>query len=560
VVAGVRIEAGGELAFDPAASHTLTSTGNVIVHGALRTRPQGHEVEHVVRFDGIDESRFQGGHAVEPVDTDVGLWVVGSGVLDVQGTAKRAWTNLTGSADAGAASIEVVDASGWQVGDEVVVTPTDASTVDGFAEHHDRRTVTRVDGSTVELDEPLEHAHPAVTVRPGTTHHAEVLNLTRNVRVEGTPDGRAHVAMVGLDGPQQIGYVALRHLGPQETDPERGVQGVVGRYSLHFHTSFDATQGTVVEGAVAYDGGNHAFVPHLSHGITLRDCIAHDQDDSAYWWDPAHESDDEENEVALTNDLVFERCVASFIRPAEAHPYELAGFVLASGRGNVARACVATGVLGDDSSTPGFGWRGDGHEHHPWVFEDCLAHDNTGSSLYFWVNGVPPSFVDRFTSYHDGQGILAGAYTNLVSYRDCTVYACGAVGLTVEAVPTLGDEPPPDLTVTYENVYVDQAGLSEFAVHVSQHVIEPDTTTRLSGCHFTGGTTAQVGFPEPGPYAQLYEFTDCTFDGNAFWMADDLTDVVDVVVRDDVHGAVTLRPAGQEGQVRPEWNASVASA
>ncbi len=57
-----------------------------------------------------------------------------------------------------------------------------------------------------------------------------------------------------------------------------------------------------------------------------------------------------------------------------------------------------------------------------------------------------------------------------------------------------------------------------------------------------------------------YEFSDCTYDGNAFWLADDLTEVVDITVRDATNGSLTLRPAGQDGERRTEWNASVSPA
>ena len=555
-VAGVRVEPTGELVFDPATSHTLTATGNVIVGGALRARPQGPEVQHLVKFTGIDEGTVVGGHDMAPVDSDVGLWVVGAGVLDVAGTPKKAWTNLTRAADTGDSTIEVVDASGWQVGDEVVVTPTEPTTVEGFPEHHDRRTVTAVQGSNVELDGPLSHPHPAVTVRPGVTHHAEVLNLSRNVRIEGTPDGRAHVLLVGLAGKQTISYLGLRHLGPQQPGPEGGVTGTTGRYFLHFHTCLDATQGSVVEGVVAMEGGNHAFVPHQSHGITFRDCISHDTHDSAYWWDPPPEDTEEEIRTP-SDDILFERCVAHLLTPTDTSAYGTTGFVLAAGERNTARGCVAVANLTDDTSAPGFGWRGDtSHDTHPWTFEDNLSHNNAGSSIYFWINGVPHSYVERFTGYHDGFGVQAGAYTNLVSYRDCTVYACGERGLLIEAIP--GSESP-DLTVTYENVYVDAAGLSEYAVTISEHVSEAIVPTRLTGCHFTGGTRAQVGFPDTGPYPQRYEFNDCTFEGNAFWLSDDLTETVDIKVRDSENGAISVAPAGGPGDERDEWNASVAS-
>ena len=73
----------------------------------------------------------------------------------------------------------------------------------------------------------------------------------------------------------------------------------------------------------------------------------------------------------------------------------------------------------------------------------------------------------------------------------------------------------------------------------------------MVGCEFRGGTMAQVGFPEPDVYPQLYEFTDCTYDGTAFFLADDLTEVVDIRVRDAVHGAIALHPAGRAASRDP---------
>ncbi|MGH9112215.1 MAG: G8 domain-containing protein [Acidimicrobiales bacterium] len=565
-VAGVRVEGAGELVFDEAQSRTLTSTGNVVVAGAFRARPRSAEVVHRVVFDGVDETRFVGGHTPEPLDTDVGVWVVGDGVLDLQGAAKRAWTNLTGSAAAGDAHITVADAAGWRVGDEVVVTPTGPTTPgeedQTYAERHDRRTVTALQGTTVTLDRPLEHAHPAITVRPGVSHNAEVLNLTRNVLVAGTPKGRAHVMFLHGAEPQHLSYVGLRHLGPQVAIPARGEMrdvGVLGRYSLHFHMCHDGSRRSLVEGLVAYDGGNSAFVPHLSHGITFRDCIAHDQVESAFWWDQAPDEDEESDSVP-THDVVLERCVAHLLRFSENSRYGLAGFMLGAGRGNVARGCVAAGVLGGDEATAGYTWPdGSRDQEHPWTMEGCLSHNNYASAIYYWQNNVPRTIVDRFTSYHDRRGIEAGSYTNLVSYRDCTIYACRTGGLTIKAVAG-GPRTSPDETITYENVYVDQAGLTEFAVYVAPPIVEAAQATRVSGCRFLGGTTAQLGFPEPGEFPHVYEITDCRFDGNAFWLAEGMPDRVAIRVRDATNGTIMLRGVDQPGSPRAEWNASITPA
>jgi hypothetical protein len=117
------------------------------------------------------------------------------------------------------------------------------------------------------------------------------------------------------------------------------------------------------------------------------------------------------------------------------------------------------------------------------TFEDNLSHNNDGSSIYFWVNNTPSSVIDRFTAYRHRLGIRAGSYTNLVSYRDTKVHACRDMGILVIAVPSVPDEDDPsDLTVTYENLYVDQAGMSDDAFEIGGHVVESTQVTRVIGC------------------------------------------------------------------------------
>jgi hypothetical protein len=72
-ISTLTVAPGGTLAFDPAASHTLESSGNVIVHGLLDARPASADVVHTLRFVGVDEAGFLGG-GLEPVASDVGLW------------------------------------------------------------------------------------------------------------------------------------------------------------------------------------------------------------------------------------------------------------------------------------------------------------------------------------------------------------------------------------------------------------------------------------------------------------------------------------------------------
>jgi G8 domain len=551
-VAGVQIEPAGDLWFDPGNSRTLHATGNVVVSGRLRMRPAAASLVHTVQFDGVDESRFEGGHSDGPLEGDVGLWVVGNGLLDVAGTAKTAWTNATGALAQGDRSVTVADAAGWRVGDEIVVTPTEPTTVGGHWEHHDRRTITSVDGVRIGLDRGLEFDHPVATVRPGVTHTAEVLNLTRNALIQGTPEGRSHVIMLSAAQPQHIAHLGLRHMGPRQGDNE-----VLGRYAIHFHTNYDASQGSTVEGVVAYDSTGHAFAAHLSNGVSFRDCVAHDMVDDAFWWDLS--IDGGGRDLVPSNQIVYERCVAHFVKSGGNSKFNLTGFLMGAGNGNVARGCVATGIQGGAESSAGFHWPSHSRNDEVWTFEDNLAHNNRHSGIYFWQNGVPRTIVDRFTAYHCGQGIFAGSYSNLVSYRDCTLYANETSGLIISALPSREGRRSGE-TITYENMYIDQAGLSEYAVDITKHLARgaSDRVTVIMGGVFKGGNRAQVGLPQGGDHPQLYDFVDVTFEGNAFWLADDLP--ADTHLRvDGPDGSFTVRPSHQPGEPRPAWNATIES-
>ena len=155
-VAGVRIGPNGSLTFSPGRSRRLVSRGNIVVRGRLSMRPADGRVTHRIVFAGVNESRFRGGHVHAPAATDVGLWIVEGGTLDGRGTPKTAWTRLTRATRAGQQTIMVADCSGWRVGDEIVITPTEATTVDRHWTHHDRRRINAIDGRRIVLDAPAD--------------------------------------------------------------------------------------------------------------------------------------------------------------------------------------------------------------------------------------------------------------------------------------------------------------------------------------------------------------------------------------------------------------------
>jgi hypothetical protein len=406
----------------------------------LRLRPQqpnspahrnssgdwGPYFSHTLRFVEVDETKFVGG-GMEPLASDVGLWVIGEGVLDVAGAPKTGWVRLAGTARQGEDRITLDRVPvGWRNGDTIVIVPTEHPDVGerswaGF----EVRTVTAADGATMRLDAPLAHDHPAVADPFGVAvHSAEVLNLSRNVRIEGTGDGsasfqpsdngRAHV-FIRSAMPQSVQYAELALLGPRGPDKRDPTHGVQGRYPLHFHHNGDASRGSLVEGVVVRQSGNRAFVPHASHGITFRDTIAYDVWEDPYWWD--------ERTPNQTHDTVFDHAIAAVVQDDPDHRgYTLSGFVLGEGRNNSITNSVAVGVRNKGA---GFQWPSGANsaEFNVWRFEDNIAHNNKPNGIFVWQNDDNCHVVENFVGFRNGRaGVNHGAYNNDFVYDHAVLF------------------------------------------------------------------------------------------------------------------------------------------
>ncbi|MGH2655598.1 MAG: G8 domain-containing protein [Actinomycetota bacterium] len=417
-VAGVVIRPRGRLIFHPRRSVSLTTTGNLVVEGRLVMRPKKTHRSHRITFARVDEAAFKGGgHAV--LGSDVGLWVMGHGRLTLSGSPKLAWTRAVGSIGAGSTTLALQDDPvGWRPGDLILIAPT-ASPASSSHTSFDSAKIAAVSGRTVTLASATERDHPAIDAGEGKVFTAEVLNLTRNVVIEGRDGGRAHV-FIHTHRPQSIRHAELRHLGPQQ-----GNEGVLGRYPLHFHHSGDGSRGSIVEGVVIRESGAHAFVPHRSHGITMRDCIAHRTVGAAYWWDPQD----------ITNDLRWEHCAAMEVLPESGDFHRLSAFVLGEGEQLSAQRCVAVGVIGGKNSS-GFIWPEKSGD--VWGFQDNMAH-NCVNGAFVWQNGPESHPIQSFIAYrNESFGFHQGAYRSSYLYRGLTLYENGSGGMNLQAVPPGG--------------------------------------------------------------------------------------------------------------------------
>lgn len=472
-----------------------TSPANVVVEGTLRMRAGA-----TLRFRDVDESAYVGGDAPTPPASDVGLWVQPGGVLDAIGTPKVAWTRAVGPVALGATEVTVQDATGWLPGDEIVLTPTAHRSVSGWWDRYSVSRILSLSGNTVQLETPTQQAHPAPVDQLGRAWPCEVLNLTRDVRIEGTPSGRAHVIFNHATEPVHVRDVELRHLGPDR----------LGRYPLHLHMMGDASEGSVIESVVAHHVGNHAFVPHTSNGVTLRHCVAHDVIDDAFFWDAD----------TPTSRNVWEFCVASRIN---ADPgFRLAGFNLnvydgSPGGENTCRHCVACGVGGDGPPSPdnstdpgGFVWPELGEVGNPvWIFHDNVAHNCVSNGLFTWQNEANEHFVDDSVIYNCSYAINHGAYRNRYVYRRIVAFDCHQV-LRLHAASVGGDLAFEDIdAVVYGPQAWDLASVTAAAASSPVH---------FRRCKVRGYTLRGVrafgdgGGPEDDEWPGLFDFHDCDWE------------------------------------------------
>ncbi|HMF11371.1 MAG TPA: G8 domain-containing protein, partial [Gemmataceae bacterium] len=220
----------------------------------------GHEATIRLRwFDGMDK---QSCPAI----------VCCGGRMDFHGVPMhRTWLKLGATARKGDSTITCAEAvKGWRPGDKVIVTATQL-TPDGTRHRPgtrnrlaftEQRTIRTVDGAQISLDTPLEFDHLG-----DGDYRAEVANLSRNVVVESAdPAGVRGHTMYHRGSTGSISYAEFRHLGKE---------GVLGRYSLHYHLVGDTMRGSSVIGASIWDSGNRWLTIHGTNYLVVRDCVGY---------------------------------------------------------------------------------------------------------------------------------------------------------------------------------------------------------------------------------------------------------------------------------------------
>ena len=168
----------GTLSFADSKDLELT-TEWVMVHGALEigteARPHTHKAT-ITLTDNVKDEDMSGVGGTND-RSDRGIMLMG-GTLSLHGNRTNSWTKLSKTADAGSNLIEVLNAAGWRVGDEIVLASTDFD-----PRQAERRTISAIRGNRITLDKKLDYMHFG-KITFDVDERGEVGMLTRNIRIQ----------------------------------------------------------------------------------------------------------------------------------------------------------------------------------------------------------------------------------------------------------------------------------------------------------------------------------------------------------------------------------------
>jgi cell migration-inducing and hyaluronan-binding protein len=193
---------------------------------------------------------------------DRGILSMG-GTLELHGDRTNTWTKLTKTAKAGAAKIEVMNASGWRKGDAIVLASTDFD-----PRQAEKRTIAGVSGNTLTLDKPLQYMHYG-QVTYGVDERGEVGLLTRNIRIQASDDAEksyfgGHI--MAMPGSQvHISGVELSRMGQHLH---------LARYPMHWHIVGDAP-GQYFENSSIHDTYSRCLTVHGTNDLRIQNNVTY---------------------------------------------------------------------------------------------------------------------------------------------------------------------------------------------------------------------------------------------------------------------------------------------
>src|SRR6201998_4056211 len=253
----------GKLSFANTADVELT-TEWIMLHGELEigTEKAPHTRKATITFtDNVKDEDISGvGGNTDRVDR--GIMLMG-GTLNLHGNTTNTWTKLSSTANAGATSIQVLNAAGWRVGDEIVLASTDYD-----PRQAERRTISAINGNTITLDKKLEYMHFG-KITFDVDERGEVGMLSRNIVIQASPDadktlfGGHIMAMAGSK--MFVEGVELNRMGQNMH---------LARYPIHWHLIGDA-QGQYIRNSAIHETYSRCVTVHGTNYVDVENNVTY---------------------------------------------------------------------------------------------------------------------------------------------------------------------------------------------------------------------------------------------------------------------------------------------
>src|SRR5262245_59279286 len=235
-----------------------------MLHGELEigTEKAPHTRKATITFtNNVKDEDISGvGGTTDRVDR--GIMLMG-GTLNLHGDRTNTWTKLANTANAGSTSIQVLNAAGWRVGDEIVLASTDFD-----PRQAERRTIAAISGNTITLNTKLDYMHFG-KITFDVDERGEVGLLTRNIKLQASADAEqsffgGHVMAMGTSR-MFVEGVEFNRMGQNLT---------LARYPIHWHLIGDA-KGQYIRNAAIHDTFNRCLTVHGTNNLQIENNVTY---------------------------------------------------------------------------------------------------------------------------------------------------------------------------------------------------------------------------------------------------------------------------------------------
>jgi hypothetical protein len=348
----------GKLSFANNRDLELT-TEWIMLHGELEigTEARPHTRKATITFtNNVKDEDISGvGGANDRVDR--GIMLMG-GTLNLHGDRTNTWTKLASTANAGSTSIQVLNATGWRVGDEIVLASTDFD-----PRQSERRTISAIRGNTITLDKKLEYMHfGKITFE--VDQRGEVGLLTRNIRLQASADAEqapfygGHVMAMGASK-MFVEGVEFQRMGQNLT---------LARYPIHWHLVGDA-KGQYIRNAAIHDTYNRCVTVHGTNNLQVENNVTYNTVGHCFFLEDGIETGNQ----YIRNLAIQTKCHTS-------------------------KPCDPTNLAPFGSSSDGLNFKTTGQDSK----DVLIPSDNTVSS--FWITNPDNVYRDNVAAGSDSTG------------------------------------------------------------------------------------------------------------------------------------------------------------